>query len=127
MHLSQIIFNQLTPLVQQQVERLANHGKPSVNKMSPSSSFSSCLLQNFDCWTVLPLNAQLGRGLYSLSEASCHLHFCCIPCSAHFSCLHSFSAVEVFTTAVTLNQLYFTNSQCLYILLDLICTLQLTS
>lgn len=60
-HLFLIIFNKLTPLVPQQVERLAHHGKLSVTKMSPSSSWP---IQNFDCWIVLPLKAQLARVLF---------------------------------------------------------------
>lgn len=127
-HLFQIIFNKLTPLVPLQFERLAHHGKPSVTKVSPSSSCSSWLLENFDCWIVLPLNVQLARGLLFSFREILAIYTPVVSLAQHiFSCLHSFFAVEVFTTAITLNQLYFTNSQCLYILLDLICTLQSTS
>lgn len=126
-HLFWIIFNKQTPLVPQLAKRLAHLGKPSETKMSLPSSFSPRLLQNLDCQLMLPLKAKLGRDVFHFPlRGLLVIYTLAVFLAQHISsCLHSFFAVDVFKTAVIL-KLYFTNSHCLYILLDLICTLQLT-
>lgn len=112
----------------QLVERLAHLGKPYETKMSLPSSFSPWLLQNFDCWLMLPLKAKIGRDLFLFPlRGLLVIYTPAVFLPQHISsCLHSFFAVDIFRTAITHNKLYFTNSHCLYILLHLICTLKLT-